>query len=129
MMVDSYKTRRKQVEKHLEFFKALSDKTRVRILLLLMDRDLCVCELMFILKMEQSRVSHQLQVLKNADLVKDEREGKWMIYSISPAKKKMVLILFDKLIPQLKDTHESELDKKNLKICLEKDIRRTCRLV
>jgi len=117
------------VKQHLEIFKALSDKTRVRILLLLMDRDLCVCELMFILKMEQSRVSHQLQVLKNADLVRGEREGKWMIYSVSPAKKKMVLILFDKLIPQLKDTQESQLDKKNLKICLEKDIRRTCRVV
>jgi len=117
------------VKQDLEIFKALSGMTRVRILLLLMDRDLCVCELMFILKMEQSRVSHQLQVLKNAGLVRDEREGKWMIYSISPAKKKMVLILFDKLIPQLKDTQESRLDKKNLKICLEKDIRRTCRVV
>ena len=117
------------MKQHLEVFKALSDKTRVRILLLLMDRDLCVCELMFILKMEQSRVSHQLQVLKNADLVRDEREGKWMIYSISPAKKKMVLILFDKLIPQLKDTQESRVDKRNLEICLEKDIRRTCRVV
>lgn len=117
------------MKQHLEVFKALSDKTRVRILLLLMDRDLCVCELMFILKMEQSRVSHQLQVLKNANLVRDEREGKWMIYSVSPAKKKMVLILLDKLIPQLKDTQESRLDKKNLKICLEKDIRRTCRVV
>ncbi len=114
------------MKQHLEIFKALSDKTRVRIMLLLMDRDLCVCELMFILKMEQSRVSHQLQVLKNADLVRDEREGKWMIYSVSPAKKKMVLILLDKLIPELKDTQESRLDKKNLKICLEKDIRRTC---
>jgi len=116
------------VKEHLEIFKALCDKTRVRILLLLMDRDLCVCELMFILKMEQSRVSHQLQVLKNADLVRDEREGKWMIYSISPAKKGLVLALFDKLIPQLNHTQESQLDKKNLKICLEKDIRRTCAL-
>lgn len=117
------------MNKHLEVFKALSDKTRVRILLLLMERDLCVCELMFVLKMEQSRVSHQLQVLKNADLVKDEREGKWMIYSISPARKKIVLTIFDKLIPQLKDTPETRLDKENFRICLEKDIRRSCRLV
>ena len=111
------------MNKHLEVFKALSDKTRVRILLLLMERDLCVCELMFILKMEQSRVSHQLQVLKNADLVRDEREGKWMIYSISPANKEMLLTIFDKVIPQLKAAAESQLDKENLRICLEKDIR------
>ncbi len=115
------------MKEHLEVFKALSDKTRVRILLLLVDRDLCVCELMFILKMEQSRVSHQLQVLKNADLVRDEREGKWMIYSISPGKQELILALFDKLIPELKDTQEIRLDKGNLRICLEKDIRRTCR--
>ncbi|TET27689.1 ArsR family transcriptional regulator [Candidatus Aerophobetes bacterium] len=117
------------MEKHLELFKALSDKTRVRILLLLMEKDLCVCELMFILKMEQSRVSHQLQVLKNVDLVKDEREGKWMIYSISPAEKEMLLTVFDKVIPELKAAAESRLDKKNLRICLEKDIRRTCSVV
>ena len=117
------------MDKRLEVFKALSDKTRVRILLLLMQRDLCVCELMFVLKMEQSRVSHQLQVLKNADLVRDEREGRWMIYSISPAKKKMVLTLFDKVIPELEDAPESQLDKKNLRVCLEKDIRRTCRVI
>lgn len=117
------------MNKHLEVFKALSDKTRVRILLLLMERDLCVCELMFILKMEQSRVSHQLQVLKNADLVRDEREGKWMIYSISPANKEMLLTIFDKVIPQLKAAAESRLDKENLRICLEKDIRRSCRPV
>ncbi len=117
------------MNKHLEVFKALSDKTRVRILLLLMERDLCVCELMFVLKMEQSRVSHQLQVLKNADLVKDEREGKWMIYSISPAKKKVLLTIFDRVIPQLKAAAESQLDKENLGVCLEKDVRRSCRLV
>lgn len=117
------------MEKHLAVFKALSDKTRVRILLLLMKRDLCVCELMFILKMEQSRVSHQLQVLKNADLVRDERERKWMIYSISPARKKMVLTIFNKVMPELKDTPETQLDKENFRICLEKDIRTSCRLV
>jgi len=117
------------VEKHLAVFKALSDKTRVRILLLLMERDLCVCELMFILEMEQSRISHQLQVLKNADLVRDERQRKWMIYSISPARKKMVLTIFNKVMPELKDTPETRLDKENFRICLEKDIRRSCRLV
>ena len=117
------------MDKHLQLFKALSDKTRVRILLLLMERDLCVCELMFVLKMEQSRVSHQLQVLKNAGLVRDEREGKWMIYSISPVKKGALVAVFDKVIPELEDAPESQLDKKNLRVCLEKDIRRTCRVI
>jgi len=57
----------------LKVFKALSDPTRLRILLLLLQRELCVCELAFILEMEQSRISHQLRVLRNADLVEDIR--------------------------------------------------------
>ena len=117
------------MNKYLELFKALSDKTRVRILLLLIQINLCVCEVMFIMKMEQSRVSHQLQVLKNVHLVKDEREGKWVIYSIPPAKKEMLLNIFGRVIPEIKDTLEIRLDKKNLRTCLEKDIRRTCRVV
>ncbi len=59
----------------LKVFKALSDATRLRLVLLLMERDLCVCELVFILKMEQSRISHQLRILRDADLVEDIRAG------------------------------------------------------
>ena len=66
----------------LRFFKSLSDPTRLRILHLLMHNDLCVCELTSILKMEQSRISHQLRILRNAELIEDRREGKWIIYRI-----------------------------------------------
>jgi ArsR family transcriptional regulator len=63
-------------------FKALADPTRLRVVLLLLRRDLCVCELTAVLGMEQSRVSHQLQILRQAGLVKDVRDGKWIIYRI-----------------------------------------------
>jgi ArsR family transcriptional regulator, arsenate/arsenite/antimonite-responsive transcriptional repressor len=66
----------------IKAFKALSEPTRLRIFLLLMERDLCVCELTFVLDMEQSRVSHQLRLLRDADLVEDKREGRWIIYGI-----------------------------------------------
>jgi len=66
----------------LQVFKALSDQTRLRILSLLSRRELCVCELAEALGMEQSRVSHQLHVLKNARLVDDRREGRWIVYSL-----------------------------------------------
>lgn len=114
------------MEKYLEYFKALSDATRVRILLILADRDLCVCELLFILKMEQSRISHHLQDLRKAGLVRNKREGRAIIYSLSPDKKDFVLALFDRLIPQVKDTPESKQDRSNLRVCLEKDIKGTC---
>jgi ArsR family transcriptional regulator len=76
------------MKRTLKVFKALSDPTRLRILLLLLQRERCVCELTSILEMEQSRISHQLRVMRNAELVEDIREGKWIIYRISENKKK-----------------------------------------
>ncbi len=63
-------------------FKALADGTRLRILLLLLKRELCVCELCYALDMEQSRVSHQMKVLRDAGLVADTRQGRWIIYRL-----------------------------------------------
>jgi ArsR family transcriptional regulator len=63
-------------------FKALSDPARLRIIVLLLRRDLCVCELTAVLGMEQSRISHQLRILRVAGLVEDVRDGKWIIYHV-----------------------------------------------
>ena len=67
----------------LKAFKALSDETRIRLLKLLQHRELCVCELMQVLNMTQSRISRNLGILKNAGLVKDRRDGLWVHYSIN----------------------------------------------
>jgi ArsR family transcriptional regulator len=66
----------------MKVFKALSDDTRIRLLKLLSERELCVCELMQVLEMTQSRVSRNLGVLKEAGLVKDRRDGTWAFYSL-----------------------------------------------
>ena len=66
----------------VDLFKALSDETRLRILNLLLERELCVCELMDALQLPPPRISHQLRILKSAGLVVDRREGKWMIYAL-----------------------------------------------
>jgi DNA-binding transcriptional ArsR family regulator len=66
----------------VSLFKALSDETRLRILNLLREKELCVCELMEVLEMPQPRISHQLRILKEAGLVVDRREGKWIIYAL-----------------------------------------------
>lgn len=63
-------------------FKALSDETRLRILCLLLDGELCVCDIMDVLQLPQSTVSRHLAYLKNACLVDDRRCGVWMYYSI-----------------------------------------------
>ena len=67
----------------IKVFKALSDETRIRLLKLLQQRELCVCELMQALNMTQSRVSRNLGILKDAGLVKDRRDGLWVHYSLS----------------------------------------------
>lgn len=59
---------------------ALADETRLMMYLLLARNELCVCELMMIMDMEQSRISHCLRVLKEAGLVESRREGKWVVY-------------------------------------------------
>lgn len=63
---------------------ALADETRLRMYLLLTKNELCVCELMMIMNMEQSRISHSLRVLKEGGLVESRREGKWIVYFENP---------------------------------------------
>lgn len=101
----------------LKIFKALSDPTRLRMLLLLLRKDLCVCELTYILGMEQSRISHQLRVLKNADLVEDIRDGRWIIYRVPEDKKEDLEIIFGRLAEDgLMDSKEISRDKEMLTV-------------
>lgn len=65
-----------------DIFKALSDSSRLKIILTLLNQELCVCDIVDIVNMSQSAVSHQLRTLRNAKLVKFRREGKMIFYSI-----------------------------------------------
>ncbi len=66
-----------------ELFHALSDQTRLSILQRLRLGERCVCELTDALEAAQSRLSFHLKVLKDAGLVTDRREGRWMYYTLS----------------------------------------------
>ncbi|UCH51349.1 MAG: winged helix-turn-helix transcriptional regulator [Chloroflexota bacterium] len=63
-------------------FKALSDETRLRILNLLLERECCVCEVMQVLDISESRASRNLSFLYDAGFLKLRREGLWALYSI-----------------------------------------------
>ena len=63
-------------------FKALSDETRLRILNLLLERECCVCEVMQVLDISQTRASRNLTILYEAGFLKLRREGLWALYSI-----------------------------------------------
>ena len=65
-----------------DFFKAFSDKTRLRILTALVTQELCVCDIADLLGMSQSAISHQLRFLKQARLVKSRKSGKTVYYAL-----------------------------------------------
>ncbi len=66
-----------------ELFKVFGDSTRIRILFVLFESEVCVCDLASVLGMTQSAVSHQLKILKNSRLIKSRREGKSVFYSLA----------------------------------------------
>jgi ArsR family transcriptional regulator, arsenate/arsenite/antimonite-responsive transcriptional repressor len=71
-------------EQLVQAFRALGDPTRLSILRLLLDGERCVCELTDRLAAAQSRLSFHLKSLRDAGLVVDRREGRWIYYAIVP---------------------------------------------
>jgi ArsR family transcriptional regulator len=107
----------------LKIFSALSDETRLRIFMLLINEELCVCEIENTLNMEQSRISRALKVLKDADLVKDRREGTWKYYSLNTEINEKNIVVGLK-----KDFKINKTDLRNLVKCKENNIRGKCKL-
>lgn len=66
-----------------ELFKVFGDSTRIKILYVLLESEMCVCDIAALLNMTQSAISHQLRVLKASSLVKFRREGKAIFYSLA----------------------------------------------
>lgn len=66
-----------------ELFKVFGDSTRIRILFVLFEAEVCVCDIAEALHMTQSAISHQLRILKQSKLVKSRREGKSVFYSLA----------------------------------------------
>lgn len=66
-----------------DFYKVFADSTRIKILCVLLESEMCVCDLAEVLGMTQSAISHQLRVLKQMKLVKNRRDGKTVYYSLA----------------------------------------------
>ncbi|MFT3985234.1 MAG: metalloregulator ArsR/SmtB family transcription factor [Lachnospiraceae bacterium] len=66
-----------------ELFKVFGDSTRIRILFVLFEAEVCVCDIAEALHMTQSAISHQLKILKQSKLVSSRREGKSVFYSLA----------------------------------------------
>lgn len=76
-MIDNYYSSKLSL-----LFKIFGDDTRVRILLSLLNKELCVCDISNLLNMTHSAISHQLKVLRDMHLVKPRKEGKEVYYSL-----------------------------------------------
>jgi ArsR family transcriptional regulator len=84
-----------------ELFKLLGDKNRLQIVALLVERELCVCELVELLQTSQPNISQHIRKLKDAGLVKETRKGQWMYYGLQSSEEDFQAIL--KLIPSQSD--------------------------
>lgn len=80
--VKMHEIQREDFQELSEIFKLFADETRLRIICCLLKDELCVCDLCELLELNQSTVSHQLQLLRNSKLVKYRREGKQIFYSL-----------------------------------------------
>ena len=119
MIISSYIKQNETMEVAIKIFKALSDETRLGIYLLLLQGVLCVCELEAILKIEQSRISHALRILKEVNLTSNYKTGNRNIYSANQKLKnnKIIQVLEDEL--KLFDQ-----DLNNFKKCRKENIRK-----
>ncbi|MCY0900921.1 MAG: metalloregulator ArsR/SmtB family transcription factor [Firmicutes bacterium] len=94
-----------------DVYKALADKTRLRILALLAHGELCVCELVPILSMSQPSVSQHLRKLRQAGLVKERKTAQWVYYSIDGARFPLLRAIVDSL-PDVRRELDELTDKR-----------------
>jgi ArsR family transcriptional regulator len=96
-----------RTERAIELFHALSDETRLEIIELLRKGERCVCELTDTLDAAQSRLSFHLRVLKDAGIVSDRKEGRWVHYELVPEAFEEIETLVAGMKPRALRTKES----------------------
>ncbi|MCX6159432.1 MAG: metalloregulator ArsR/SmtB family transcription factor [Ignavibacteriota bacterium] len=109
------------LDKQEKIFKALSDKNRIRIVKMLQKKSLCVCEIKDVLKLATSTVSKHLSILREAGLIVDWKDGKWINYKINPAPDSLVAnaLLYTQL--QIEDDETIKNDRKLIN-CVDRNI-------
>lgn len=111
--VDSVKKAQKKMpdektfDKLIEFYKLIADSTRSKILFVLEEKKMCVCDIAYTLGMTKSAISHQLRLLKDNNLVKSEKVGKEVFYKLSDEHVTKVFSL------ALEHVREKENERKN----------------
>ncbi len=104
-------------------FLALADKTRLRLLNLMREDEICVCFFTEVLGESQPKISRHLAYLRNAGVVSARREGKWMNYSIEMPENPLAAQILQDTLEWLKSQTDMQADFKNLaKVCCAVDV-------
>lgn len=109
-----------------ELLKALTDETRLRILALLGQGELCVCDLIAVLQLPQSTVSRHLSLLKNAGWVTDRRQGLWMYYHLAEGVAPLRSALGTTLLAHLAELAAIKNDRERLVLYLKEKSGNAC---
>lgn len=96
------------------FFAALADRTRLRLLNLMRDGEVCVCFFAETLNTNNPKISRHLAYLKRAGLVSGRRDGKWMHYRIAEPKNERAKEMFGSLMEMLREDQEMQADRERL---------------
>ena len=111
----------------LSITKALSDENRVRVLMALNIGELCVCQIIELLNLAPSTVSKHMSILKQARLVKGEKNGKWVYYRLSDSAPKAAAEAIEWAKRNLVSENTIKRDAKNLRIILKQHPVEVCR--
>ena len=104
----------------VRLFAALADRTRLRLLNLMQDREVCVCYFVEVLEQGQPKISRHLAYLRNAGIVAARRDGKWMHYRIERPGDPKACAILDATLMSFKADREMESDLTRLgKACCE----------
>ncbi|WP_353852712.1 metalloregulator ArsR/SmtB family transcription factor [Dehalobacter restrictus] len=101
-----------------DILKALADDTRLRIINLLYEKELCVCDIHEALNITQTKASRHLQYLKHAELVGDRKQAQWIYYSIK--KDESLKFIEDLIVNNLRNSEQFQNDLENLKEWLKR---------
>jgi len=110
-----YMSKREQHDVPLdELFRALGDRTRLRLLNLMADQELCVCYFIDVIGAPQPKISRHLAYLRRAGIVRARREGKWMHYRLAVPKESHAALILQSTLDALRQDKEMQRDKARL---------------
>ena len=116
------------MDKFIETTKAISDPNRVRALMALRGRELCVCRIIELLQLAPSTVSKHLTILKQAGLIEGRKEGRWMHYRLPDDQGSKAWKTLDWVFKSLENSPEIETDSKRLAQIINTDIAELTRI-